>query len=171
MDDVGPRTVSIDRGEILRDVDRPRTAVAGDDGGHTLGQVVKVEPCCGLENLLVGMGVQVNEPRRDNQRRDINDPSPLGDRERADGDDPIALDSDVPLVRGGSRAVDQCSPRSTMSAVMGDGLAAAGSTAMTEPGTKSRLATTRTHSMFAGLSMLRNPAERAKVPSSRVASG
>jgi hypothetical protein len=51
--------------------------------------------------------MQIDEPRRDNKRRHIDNPSASGDRELPDSDNPVALDGDISPAHGGTGSVNQ----------------------------------------------------------------
>ncbi len=67
VDDVGAGPVRVDRREVLGDVEHAQAAVAGDDRGHALGQVVAVQPLRRLGDPRIGVRVQVDEPGRDDR--------------------------------------------------------------------------------------------------------
>ncbi len=106
MNDVRAGPLLADRGKIARHVHRATAAVAGDNRGHPLAQIVQVRPCSRVQDRPIGMRMQVDEPRSDHQVGGIDLSKPGPGLEFADGDNAVALDGHVGPEAGRAGAVD-----------------------------------------------------------------
>ena len=106
VDDVGPGATRVDRVEQLGDVERTAAAIAGDDRGHPLRLVIPVRPRPRRDDAVIRMRVQVDEARRHDPGRGVNDLGAGIHGERPDRDDPLTPDRHVRPAPIGAGAVD-----------------------------------------------------------------
>src|SRR5262249_41860062 len=105
VDDVGADAPLVQLAEVRRRIDRAGAAVAGDDGGDALRQVVLVVARGRGGQAGVAVGVQVDEAGRGVQPRGVDDPRRAFDLEAADGDDAVPLEGQVAGRAGVAAAV------------------------------------------------------------------
>ncbi len=90
-----PAPCGVNRGEEFACVDRAKPAITGHDGGDPLRDVVPVQPFRRLDDSRIGMRVEVDESRRDDERSDVDDLGVRTDLKRISSENPLAEESEV----------------------------------------------------------------------------
>ena len=105
MQDVRPGPARFDLLVERGDVGRPRAAVSGDNRGAALQQVVDVRTSGRIDNRIVAVRVEIDEPRSDDEARAIDFTAHSPGFELTDRDDLALQERDIAHFGFGERAI------------------------------------------------------------------